>query len=204
MTTSQSDDSQPTVVPAEEATASPTSTATALPPHSIGQKLFDFAEGEPGWYTVDDDVMGGVSSSQVARSADDRLYFSGTMSLENNGGFSSVRSDWNVIDLSGTDGVLMRVRGDGQIYRLRIRTQSTGSSVSYNALFETTADEWRLVYVPFEQMVPTIRGFTVDAGPLDTTSVASFGFMLSDKQPGDFSLEVDWMRALSQAELESQ
>jgi hypothetical protein len=175
----------------------PEPTTASLP----GTELFSFAEGEPGWYTVDDDVMGGVSSSTVTVSAPDTLIFSGNMSLDNNGGFASVRSDWTVTDLSQADGVLLRVLGDGKTYRLRIRSASTGRDISYNARFETTPERWQLVYIPFAGMVPTYRGFVMDVGPLDTTRIGSFGFMLSDKQPGNFELQVDWIHIVSEEEL---
>jgi monofunctional biosynthetic peptidoglycan transglycosylase len=168
-----------------------------------GRKIFSFIAGEPIWYTVDDVVMGGVSNSHVDIIELNILSFSGSMSLENNGGFSSVRSDWNVIDLSGFDGVLLRVLGDGKVYRLRIRTEETGGDIAYNGAFETTPDKWVQVYVPFANMVPTFRGTVMDVGQLDITSIGSFGFMLSDKQPGEFELQVDWIRAVSKEEMQA-
>jgi len=168
-----------------------------------GRELFSFSTGEPDWYTVDDVVMGGLSSSRVEIVEPNTLLFSGKMSLENNGGFSSVRSDWNIINLSGYDGVLLRALGDGKVYRLRIRTEESGVEIAYNGVFETTPDKWIQVYVPFAEMVPTYRGIVMDVGPLDVTSIGSFGFMLSDKQPGDFQLQVDWIRAVSEEELQT-
>jgi monofunctional biosynthetic peptidoglycan transglycosylase len=172
---------------------------SALP----GRELFSFAAGEPAWYTVDDVVMGGVSSSSVEIIEPKILFFSGSISLENNGGFSSVRSDWNIVDLSGYDGVLLRVLGDGKVYRLRIRTEEMGGDIAYNGAFETKPDQWIQVYVPFAKMVPTYRGILMDVGQLDVTSIGSFGFILSDKQPGDFELQVDWIRAVSEDELQA-
>jgi monofunctional biosynthetic peptidoglycan transglycosylase len=165
-----------------------------------GVELFDF-KTSPGWYTVNDDVMGGVSSSEV-RIVEENLSFSGTMSLENNGGFSSVRSEWRPIDLSDYDGILLRVLGDGKTYRLRIQSVETGRNISYNASFETRPDSWEIFYFPFADMVPTYFGTAVDVDKLDTSSIGSFGFMLSDKQPGEFELLVDWIRVVSDAELE--
>jgi NADH dehydrogenase [ubiquinone] 1 alpha subcomplex assembly factor 1 len=170
---------------------------SALP----GREIFSFVDSEPIWYTVDDVVMGGVSNSRVEIIELNILFFLGSMSLENNGGFSSVRSDWNIIDLSGFDGVLLRVLGDGKVYRFRIRTEETGGDIAYNGAFETTPDKWIQVYVPFANMIPTYRGNVMDVGPLDVTSIGSFGFMLSDKQPGNFRLQVDWIRAVSKEEL---
>lgn len=183
----------PTTVP----TAVPTATPIPLP----GYELFTFAPNEPSWFTVDDDVMGGVSSSTTAIIEPNILVFTGTMSLENNGGFSSVRSEWSLMNLSDADGVLLRVLGDGKTYRLRIRTESVGRGISYNAIFQTQPNQWQTLYVPFADMVPTYRGFLMDVGPLDTSTIGSFGFMLSDKQAGAFSFQVDWIRAVRQADL---
>jgi monofunctional biosynthetic peptidoglycan transglycosylase len=166
-----------------------------------GTEIFAFGEREPGWYTVDDNVMGGVSNSTVEITDREILSFSGNMSLENNGGFSSARSEWTAIDLTNADGMLLRVLGDGKMYRLRIYSESTGNNIAYNAIFETTPENWKLVYIPFSSMVPTYFGYIADVGSLDTSKIRSFGFMLSDKQPGDFDLQVDWMRAISEEDL---
>ena len=191
----------PDPTPEPEATPTSESETTQATAQLPGTELFSFAADEPSWYTVDDDVMGGVSSSDVAIIESNQLYFSGTMSLDNNGGFSSVRSNWQLTDLSGNDGVLLRVLGDGKVYRLRIRTDAAGRGISYNALFQTEADKWTTVFIPFAEMVPTYRGFIMDVGPLDPATIGSFGFMLSDKQPGEFELVVDWVRAVSSADI---
>lgn len=198
-------DAEPTVIQTTTPTKSTGSIMTTPTPESNpllpGREIFAFGDNEPLWYTVDDNVMGGISSSTVDIIDQDILSFSGTMSLENNGGFSSVRSDWTPTDLSDADGVLLRVLGDGKVYRLRIRSADTGPEISFNAAFETTPETWKVVYVPFSIMVPTYRGFIMDVEALDPSSIGSFGFMLSDKQPGGFRLLVDWIRAVSEEEL---
>ena len=50
-------------------------------------------------------------------------------------------------------------------------------------------------------MVPTLRGFKVQSGELDLAAVTSLGFMLSDKQAGEFTLQVDWIRAVAEEEV---
>lgn len=197
---------QPTPIPTEmppTVTATPVVTVTPAPPINPipGVELFDFSGTGPGWYTVNDDVMGGVSNSTVDIIEQD-LSFSGTMSLENNGGFSSIRSEWIPIDLSDFDGVLLRVLGDDKSYRFRVRSVETGRNISYNAVFQTTSDKWEIVYIPFADMVPTYFGAEAGVDKLDTSSISSFGFMLSDKQPGDFELRVDWIRVVSERELQ--
>jgi hypothetical protein len=168
-----------------------------------GVKVFSFGENEPGWYSVDDTVMGGVSNSSVEIIEPDILFFSGTMSLENNGGFSSARSDWKTLNLAEYNGVLIHVLGDGKSYRLRIRSGTTGSEISYNPTFETNPYRWEMIYIPFDSMVPTYRGFVMNVDKLDTSNVGSFGLMLSDEQSGDFELKVNWIRAVTQEDLSS-
>ncbi len=188
----------------EQATTADSSELPSPPPSELpGVQLFNFIAGEPRWFSLDDSVMGGISSSSPAIVEPDLLAFSGTMSLDNNGGFASVRSEWQPVDLGEMDGILLRVYGDGQTYRLRIQTAATGRDISYNALFRTTPNEWQIVYIPFAEMVPTYFGYVADVGPIDRASIGSFGFMLSDNQPGEFELFVDWVRAISEQELQA-
>lgn len=161
--------------------------------------LFDFAAGEPGWYTVDDNVMGGNSQSDVQVGAESGLLtFAGKVSLENNGGFASTRSQEASYNLGMFDGIVLRVRGDGKAYRFRVYTEATGRDVAYTAIFETEADSWIEVYIPFSDMVPLYRGFVVNrAGPLNSAQISSFGLMIAEKQQGEFRLEVDWIDVLN-------
>ncbi len=165
-----------------------------------GLPLFTFRGMEPSWYTVNDNVMGGISSSTVVVDTNQQnLSFSGEVSLDNNGGFASTRSEWTSYDLSAFDGIALRVRGDGNAYRFRIRTEATGFGIAYTGLFQTKAGTWQDIYLPFSEMVPLYRGFVVNAaGPLDPESIRSFGLMVSDKQQGEFSLEVDWINAVAE------
>lgn len=164
----------------------------------VGTVLFDYDDNEPTWYTVNDDVMGGISNSMVSTDTTlQRLTFSGNLSLENNGGFASVRSQWSDFDLTGYDGIVLRVRGDGKAYQFRVRTEETGSEIAYAALFETEAGNWKDIYISFAEMVPIYRGVVVGRAPtLDPGSIRSFGLMLANKQQGDFVLEVEMISAV--------
>ncbi|MDX1417436.1 MAG: CIA30 family protein [Candidatus Promineifilaceae bacterium] len=171
-----------------------------------GMVLFNFSGREPAWMSVNDTVMGGISSSAVEiDSKFKRLTFSGNVSLENNGGFASIRSQWAPYNLEAFDGIAMRVRGDGNQYRLRIRTQTTGVDIAYTALFSTAKDQWQEVYIPFSEMLPLYRGHVVHAaGPIDPADVRSFGLMVADKQQGQFSLAVQWINAVAEKKAEIQ
>jgi monofunctional biosynthetic peptidoglycan transglycosylase len=146
------------------------------------------------WGPVDDVVMGGVSSSTVRASDEGTAVFSGEVSLENNGGFASVRSrprDW---ELAGMRGLALRVRGDGKSYKLGARTDGAFDGVTWQATFETVAGQWTTVRLAFEDMQPRWRGRQVaDAGPLRPETVRTLGLLISDKQEGPFRLEVAWI-----------
>jgi monofunctional biosynthetic peptidoglycan transglycosylase len=157
---------------------------------------FDGAGDSEQWFAVNDGVMGGLSEGGPEITQGGRLRFSGTVSLENNGGFSSIRSAPVERDLSAYEGVLIRIRGDGKRYALTLRTDLQIRAGSYRIKFETKANEWQDVFLPFADFRATSFGTELrNAPPVNTRKIRSFGFIISDKQVGPFALEVDWIKA---------
>lgn len=152
-----------------------------------------------GWEIVNDGVMGGLSKGTVSITDQGTLLFRGTLSLENNGGFSSIRSARVPMDLSGAEGITLRVRGDGRTYMLRLLTDARVQDrrVAFMAPFQTVAGHWTDVRVPFQDFEGSWRGERVPEAVLDPARVEGFGFQISDKKAGPFSLEVDDMRTFS-------
>jgi len=103
--------------------------------------IIDFSRGDVTWPHINDGVMGGISSGEMF-AGDGYATFRGTVSLENNGGFSSVRSQVVVHDLSAFDGLVLRVRGDGKRYGFRLKTDASFDGVSYQFQIEPPAGEW--------------------------------------------------------------
>jgi monofunctional biosynthetic peptidoglycan transglycosylase len=155
--------------------------------------IIDFSTADTSsWSRINDGVMGGVSRSDIRRTDRGTGLFSGVLSLENNGGFASVRTSIGSVDLEGRDGLEARVLGDGRTYQLRLRTDDRFDGVAYRAEFATEAGEWIVVRIPFAAFEPTYRGRILrDRGPLDPSRIRQLGFMLADKTPGPFSLEID-------------
>ena len=159
--------------------------------------LFDFtgSEGFKSWRTVDDRVMGGVSRSRLFL-GDGHATFQGNLSLENNGGFASVRSPEIEGALKDIDKVRLKVRGDGRSYQLSIRTDRVFDGVRYRTSFETEEDVWQEVVLSLKDFRPTWRGRRVPGAPkLAAPDIRSFGFMVTDKQEGQFRLDVEWLGA---------
>lgn len=149
------------------------------------------------WYVVNDGVMGGISSSQMRHEGENVGVFEGNLSLENNGGFASVRTQIPEGTLAGASTLILTVRGDGKRYQLRLRMSQGFDGVAYGASFETTAGEWSEVELPLELFRPTFRGYVPrDARPLDPARVRQVGLMLTDKQEGPFRLEVAGLEAV--------
>lgn len=161
------------------------------------RSLFNF--GEPGadiaWMAVNDGVMGGRSQGGPAF-RDGLLNFSGELSLENNGGFSSVRHDAD-LDLAGYTGLRLRVRGDGRAYQLRLQTDSRFRyrPISFIAEFATEKGEWKEVVVPFDALQAGFRGRSLSGYTFDPAKIQGISVMLADKQPGSFSLDIKWIEA---------
>lgn len=159
---------------------------------------FDSKSDAEGWPATNDAVMGGISDGRSEITRDGILRFSGRVSLENNGGFASIRSASMERDLSAYDGIVIRVCGDGKRYALTIRTDVRIRAGSYRVKFDTEADGWHELFLPFADFRATSFGKELpDAPPLDPRRIRSFGFLISDKQDGPFALEVGWIKAAS-------
>jgi len=149
-----------------------------------------------GWRVVNDGVMGGLSKGQIKVSKDGILTFSGNLSLENNGGFSSMRTEKLEMNLSQAEGLVARVRGDGRTYQMRLSTdaQFRGMEVSFKADFKTKKGEWTEIKVPFEHFKGSFRGMSLSKEKFDSSKIRRVGLLLGDKKAGPFELQVDWIR----------
>ena len=175
----------------------------AMNTHAASDKIvYDFqnATNATAWQVVNDDVMGGVSTSSFCLTNGVAL-FQGKVSLENNGGFASARSLPARHDLAGGDAFVVRVRGDGRRYKFTARTDPSFDSAIYQCVFTTKKGEWEEHRLPFKQFIPTFRGRVLSGEPpLDPAKVASVGFLISDNQAGPFQLELAWIKVTTLSE----
>lgn len=162
--------------------------------------LFDFspeADLSP-WRVVDDVVMGGRSDGHMQVNEAGHGVFSGRVSLDNNGGFSSVRCDLETVDVTGYDQVVLRVRGDGSRYQLRIKAQDQ-TWYSYIQYFETTAGQWLEISLPFDSFYAAFRGRVLDMPPFDGSTIDEMSILIGNKKAQDFKLEIDWIGMAGQS-----
>ena len=151
------------------------------------------------WRITDDRVMGGRSQGKFEITNQGTMRFSGNLSLENNGGFSSVRSGGVSFDLSDSEGLALRVKGDGRKYQLRLGTEARYRSwdVSFSAGFQTKKDTWVNVRIPFSDFKAGFRGRSLDQVSFDPSKIRRLGILLGDKKPGRFEVEIDSISAYS-------
>ncbi|QIR35785.1 NAD(P)H-binding protein [Tolypothrix sp. PCC 7910] len=173
--------------------------------------IFDFTKPSEElkniWGALDDVVMGGVSASNM-QFVDNTALFAGYVSTANSGGFASVRTKnfEPPFNLSGYEGLELRVRGDGQRYKFFLRTDAKWDGLGYSYSFDTVANTWIDVRIPFANLTPVFRAKTVNDAPLiDASTISSLQLMLSKFEyngalnpkftPGGFSLQVESIKA---------
>jgi hypothetical protein len=159
---------------------------------------FDDPAAVAGWTTINDPVMGGLSTSTVTF-GDGGLVFSGTISLDNNGGFASTRGPQDPgigQRATGATALAVRARGDGKTYVMKL--DSAGQPWSYIQRFSTAPGVWRSYEMPIGGFQAV--GMRLDPAPqapqsLDPSTVSRVSIYILDKQQGPFELTVSAINA---------
>ena len=156
--------------------------------------LYDFNKDTSitDWKVIDDTVMGGVSNGKFKLNEVGNAVFYGHVSLENNGGFSSVRHKMESLNVQPYSHFEIRLKGDGKPYQFRSRSESSQRH-SYIFKIQTTGD-WQTVNVPFTEMYPAFRGNTLSIPNYAGETLAEVAFLIGNKEEQDFTLEIDYIR----------
>jgi len=150
------------------------------------------------WQIVDDGVMGGLSKGNFkSDKKNGSLIFAGNLSLENNGGFSSIRSNSLLIDLSDFKGIRIKTRGDGRKYKIRLESDARYRlrTVSFQHEFTATKGEWSQVFIPFDKLKASWRGLQLPKKKFNPKKIQKIGIIIADKKEGPFRMELDWIKA---------
>lgn len=134
------------------------------------------------WRVVTDNVMGGVSSAGMAMTTmagRPCLRLTGTVSLENNGGF--VQASLDLADNGGSfdagpyAGIELDVYGNNASYNLHLRTADTWIVwQSYRATFDA-ASEWHTLRLPFSRFEPYRTSASLDVRQLKRIGLVAIG-----------------------------
>lgn len=140
------------------------------------------------WLVVDDVVMGGRSNGEFSLNDEGYGLFEGSVSLDNNGGFSSIRHRFESLEVKEYDKFVIRLRGDGKSYQFRVKSAS-GDYYSYVTDFETSA-EWQTIEIPFSELSPSFRGMELDIPNYPGEIMEEIGILIGNKKAESFRLEI--------------
>ncbi|KAI4385456.1 hypothetical protein MLD38_003479 [Melastoma candidum] len=196
-----------------------------IPPAEKHIFNFNAKEELKRWHLYSDSEYGGLSSASLEISDDkDGLkgVFSGNLSLDftedskwniKRSGFCGMRSKKfdGFIDLDAYDTIAMRLRGDGRCYISTIYTENWINSPgqqednSWQAFVFVPNDSWYIAEIPLARYLPTWRGNVIDA-QLEMNPARIVGMSISVNAeggipgsrtgPGDFRIQLDWIKAL--------
>ena len=160
--------------------------------------LFDFGVGKDfgKWSIVNDGVMGGLSQSKARLDAD-ALLFTGNVSLQNNGGFVSLRSPMGKYDLSAYNYCEIRFRSDtSRKFEILIEKDTPFYLPKFRAKFGAGSKDWETITIPLRDFEISKMGSTIQQGidPVRLQDIQRIGFILADKQEGSFQLWIDYLK----------
>ena len=151
--------------------------------------LYDFSQNslKSDWQIVDDVVMGGRSEGKFSINEEGNGIFQGKVSLENNGGFSSLRHSLNA-KVGNNTKVRITLKGDGKAYQFRIKS-SPYDRHSYISEFQTTG-VWQEVVIPLSAMYPAFRGRKLEISNFNSAQISELALLIGNKEAENFRLEI--------------
>lgn len=153
--------------------------------------LFNFTKDSDisKWQIIDDGVMGGRSNGSFNINNDGYGEFSGKVSLENNGGFSSVHYNFNTIDCKAYSKFIIHLKADGKNYQFRVKDRR---NQKYAFIYEfETSGEWQTIEIPFSKMYASYRGYRMDIPNFQGHQMEEIAFLVGNKKSEDFKLIID-------------
>lgn len=153
--------------------------------------IYDFDKNASAndWRIVDDVVMGGESNGRFSIDSEGHGVFEGKISLENNGGFSSVRYQFEKLAVKENSIVLITLKGDGKDYQFRIKDKSS-TSYSYITTFKTSG-EWQTIEFKLSDLYPSFRGRKLDLANFESDAFEEIVFLIGNKKQENFKLILD-------------
>lgn len=138
------------------------------------------------WRIVNDVVMGGKSTSTLTLDNQQNGVFAGYVSIENNGGFSSIQLDTDKITVGTLKKIKLIVKGDGGIFQFRIKNNNN-EYYSYVYNFNTNGN-WETISIPLTEMKPSFRGNSLELPNFNHNTIESIGILKSSKINSEFKI----------------
>ncbi|WP_223033829.1 CIA30 family protein [Hanstruepera marina] len=153
--------------------------------------LYDFNTNSKAndWLVIDDVVMGGRSDGNFYIDENGHGVFEGNISLDNNGGFSSIKYECPTIDVKDYTKIRLYVKGDGNSYQLRLKS-NRNDYYSYTAYFQSD-NNWGAIDIPLKAFYPVFRGRDLDIPNFKGETIEEIGILIGNKKVQTFKLVLD-------------
>lgn len=158
--------------------------------------MIDFGTDKAGqdWVVINDGVMGGLSEGDV-EFRENSVLFSGAVSLENNGGFSSFKSPFQPFDLSGFDTLEVRYQSRGYPISFTLETERQFYKPYFKKGLPSVEKGWQTVRLALDQFQAYRIGYPMNAYLNSATKerIIRIGFITDAKKAESFGIEVDYI-----------
>lgn len=141
------------------------------------------------WMIVNDNVMGGISRSNLEINKDGNGVFSGSISTAYNGGFASVRYNSKRKYIKEYNSIKLKIKGDKKEYQLRIKTNAD-DYYSYILPFKTSG-EWEVITIPLKEMYASFRGRRLTIKKFNNDYFEQISFLIGNKKNEYFNLVIE-------------
>ena len=153
--------------------------------------IFDFnpTSNIQNWSITNDGVMGGKSFGHFDLNVEGNGVFSGDISLENNGGFSMLRYNFEPMSVQKFSTIVLSIKGDNKAYQFRIKADNEDYFSYVYPIYAT--EEWQEIEIPINQMYPWFRGIKLDKPNFNAESIEEIAFLIANKKAEHFQLLID-------------
>jgi Complex I intermediate-associated protein 30 (CIA30). len=163
-----------------------------LIPKLEAEVIYDFKKDRYSgdWRVVNDGVMGGLSSGRLEIDDDGNGIFYGFVSLDNYGGFTSIRLRKKV-KLNNYNKIVLRVFGDNKLYQLRVKSKSRDRHVYVKNFY--AENKWQEIEINLKSMRPQFRGRKLNMSNFNNRSIEEIGILVGNKVEEEFRIKIDYL-----------
>ena len=157
----------------------------------------DFGKEKEGkyWRVINDGVMGGLSKG-TKRLTTNSMLFKGIVSLDNNGGFSSLRYPFSDKNISKCNEIEIRYRSAGISLAFTIAVSRRWYIPNYKIRLDKTLSKWTTKTIRLTDLRKHYIGKPMNETLNKKTlkEIVRIGFITDEKKYGDFEFEIDYIK----------
>lgn len=150
---------------------------------------FSRETGTAGWRIKEDAVTGRRAPGHLSVNEAGNALFTGTVSSDNGGGFSSIQCCFTPLDVSTNRAIHIGLNGDGHRYQCRVGA-GPNDPLTYAGDFQTRSG-WQAIEIPFSDLVALRRDDRPDRPHYPGKQLSCLQILFGNGTAGAFRLEID-------------